>query len=187
MPVHNFLALFVTQIVVYSGQDISFALQYFQFVILDDAVVKGHLLPQDYVKPEIRIANYYLEWNSTSHGIHHNEGTRLKLFIKDVIPYFDTIYHGAKELQIIVDKSKGMDARRFNDAFSPMIQVSTSKFPIMYTLAMKSDGATSLDRIEKIIIPRKETSGNQKEDDSMLSLSWNLGELLFDRTGAGKK
>jgi hypothetical protein len=59
---------------------------------ITEHIVGQHIISNGYVKPRIEIGNYYLEWNDKSYGIYQKEMSELKGFLKNVIPYFDTIY-----------------------------------------------------------------------------------------------
>ena len=138
------------------------------------AVANEYLVPKDYVKPDIKVGNYYMRWYSTSYGIPLKEVARLKRFIVDIAPYLTTVlYETASAIQKSVgEKTSAKAARLFEDAFSPRVLTSRRMDDIFYTLQMTADGTTTIGRKETITSERSKTG---------LALSWELGELLFNR------
>ena len=137
-------------------------------------VANEYLVPKDYVKPDIKAGNYYLKWYSSSYGIPLKEVARLKRFIVDIAPYLTTVlYETTSAIQKIVrEKTSAKAAKLFEDAFSPQVLTTRRMDDIFYTLQMEPDGTTTICRKETITLERSKTG---------LALSWELGELLFNR------
>lgn len=135
-----------------------------------------HVIPKDYVKPDIVAGNYYLKWDDSSHGIALKEAPELRGVISDLLPYISSaIYEAAKEIHAAIEENtKGADARRI-EAFSPELLLTRRRGDVSYTLQMKRDGATLLRRSETIVVD----DGSKKK--THLDVSWVLGELLFNR------
>ena len=138
------------------------------------AVANEYLVPRDYVKPDIKVGNYYLRWYSSSYGIPQKEVARLKRFIADIAPYLTTVlYESAGAIQRSVrEKTSAKAARLFEDAFSPRVLTTRRMDDIVYTLQMTDDGTTTIGRMETITSEQSKTG---------LALGWELGELLFNR------
>ncbi len=138
------------------------------------AVANEYLVPRDYVKPDIKVGNYYLRWYSSSYGIPQNEVAKLKRFIADIAPYLTTVlYESASTIQRSVrEKTSAKAARLFEDSFSPRVLTSRRMDDIVHTLQMTDDGTTTIGRKETITSERSKTG---------LALDWELGELLFNR------
>ena len=138
------------------------------------AVANEYLVPKDYVKPDIKVGNYYMRWYSSSYGISLKEVARLKRFIVDIAPYLTTVlYETAIAIQKSVgEKTTAKAARHFDDAFSTRVLTTRRMDNIFYTLQMTADGTTTIGRQETITSEQSKTG---------LALSWELGELLFNR------
>ena len=153
-------------------------------------IVSQYILDNGYEKPKIEIGNYYLKWNEKCYGIYPQEIFELKGFVKKLIQYFDVIY------QLINSLERPRSKERFflEKKLSPDIHFShrNKERLVSYDLYMMSDGATFIDRTEKIeIINNKDYSkfstrinvhkcnfGNLE-----LFLKSKLGQLLFNRQG----
>jgi hypothetical protein len=135
-----------------------------------------HVIPRDYVKPDIMVGNYYLKWDDSSYGIGRREAPELRSLINDLLPYISSaIYEAAKEIHTAIEENaKGAASRRI-EALSPELLLTRRSGDITYTLQMKRDGATLLRRSETIIVD----DGAKKK--TQLAVSWILGELLFNR------
>jgi hypothetical protein len=135
-----------------------------------------HVIPKDYVKPDIMAGNYYLKWDDSSYGIAQREAPELRGLISDLLPYISSaIYEAAKEIHAAIEENaKGSAARRI-EALSPELLLTRRREGITYTLQMKRDGATLLRRSETIVVD----DGSKKK--THLDVSWVLGELLFNR------
>jgi hypothetical protein len=134
-------------------------------------------MPRDYIKPEIKIGNYILKWDISSSGIAQKEVSELRRFVTDLAPYLSAaVYTAARGVQRHI-KEKAVskkEVRGFEEMFSPRLLLSRKirNNHIVYALEMTGDGATIISRQETIV------SVGVK---GKLILSWNLGELVFDR------
>jgi len=136
-----------------------------------------HIIPTDYVKPDIVVGNYYLKWDDSSYGIEHKEASQLRGLIHELLPYIPSaIYEAAKEIHTAIEENaKGAAARRI-EALSPELLLTHRRGDVIYMLQMKRDGATLLHRSETIIV-----DDDYKKKKPRLAVSWVLGELLFSR------
>jgi hypothetical protein len=140
-------------------------------------VANEYLIPKDYVKPEIKVGNYILKWDISSHGIAQREVAELKRFVIDLAPYLSTaVYNAARGIQrsIKEENAAAKEVRRLEEAFLPRLLLTRKIHnKIVYGLEMTGDGAT--------IISRHETITSEGSNNTKLTLSWNLGELVFNR------
>jgi hypothetical protein len=158
---------------------------------LTQEIVSQYIVANGYEKPKIEIGNYFLKWNEKCYGIYPKEIVELKEFVTNLIPYFEVIY------KLINSLERPRSKERFfqNKKLSPDIHFShrNKEHVISYDLHMMSDGATFIDRTEKIEIITKDYStfstrvnvpkGNF--DKLELFLKSKLGQLLFNRQGKG--
>jgi len=137
-------------------------------------VTNEYLAPKGHDKPHIKVGNYFLKWEVSSNGISRREAAELKRFVSDLVPYLSTsLLAAANGIQKGLNENLGAkEARRFEEAFSPRLLITRKIDDIVYELNMNGDGTTIISRNEIIM-----SEGNKTE----LTLSWNLGELLFDR------
>jgi hypothetical protein len=150
-------------------------------------IISRYIIDNSYEKPKIEINNYYLQWNEKCVGISPKEIVELKGFITNVIPYFDAVYKLINSLERPKSKKKIV----FNNKLSPDIHFShrNKAHLVSYDLYMMSDGATFIDRIEKIEIITKDdavlsTEVKRATDNFRkleLYLKSKLGQLLFIR------
>ena len=154
-------------------------------------IVSQYILANGYEKPKIEIGNYYLKWNEKCYGIYPKEIVELKEFVTNLIPYFEVIYKLINSLE----RPRSKERFFLNKKLSPDINFShrNKEHLVSYDLHMMSDGATFIDRTEKIEIITKDystfsTGVNVTKDnfDKLeLFLKSKLGELLFNRQGKG--
>jgi hypothetical protein len=154
-------------------------------------IVSQYILANGYEKPKIEIGNYYLKWNEKCYGIYPKEIVELKEFVTNLIPYFEVIY------KLINSLERPRSKERFfqNKKLSPDIHFShrNKEHLVSYDLHMMSDGATFIDRTEKIEIITKDystfstgvTVAKGNFDKLELFLKSKLGQLLFNRQGKG--
>ena len=154
-------------------------------------IVSQYILANGYEKPQIEIGNYYLKWNEKCYGIYPKEIVELKEFVTNLIPYFEVIYKLINSLE----RPRSKERFFLNKKLSPDIHFShrNKEHLVSYDLPMMSDGATFIDRTEKIEIITKDystfstgvnvTKGNF--DKLELFLKSKLGQLLFNRQGKG--
>jgi hypothetical protein len=154
-------------------------------------IVSQYILANGYEKPKIEIGNYYLKWNEKCYGIYPKEIVELKEFVTNLIPYFEVIYKLINSLE----RPRSKERFFLNKKLSPDIHFShrNKEHLVSYDLHMMSDGATFIDRTEKIEIITKDystfstgvnvTKGNF--DKLELFLKSKLGQLLFNRQGKG--
>ena len=156
---------------------------------ISEDIIAQYIISNVYEKPKIEVGNYYLKWNEKSYGIKGREINELKGFLIKVIPYFDIIYQLINSLE----RPKGKEKVSLNKDIFPDIHIShrNKKHLVIYDLYMLSDGATFIDRTEKLEIISKDynkisTSHNVPKDsynDLELFLKSKLGQLLFNRQG----
>jgi hypothetical protein len=154
-------------------------------------IVSQYILANGYEKPKIQIGNYYLKWNEKCYGIYPKEIVELKEFVTNLIPYFEVIYKLINSLE----KPRSKERFFLNKKLSPDIHFShrNKEHLVSYDLHMMSDGATFIDRTEKIEIITKDYSTFSKGvnvakgnfDKLELFLKSKLGQLLFNRQGKG--
>jgi hypothetical protein len=154
-------------------------------------IVSQYILANGYEKPKIQIGNYYLKWNEKCYGIYPKEIVELREFVTNLIPYFEVIY------KLINSLERPRSKERFfqNKKLSPDIHFShrNKEHLVSYDLHMMSDGATFIDRTEKIEIITKDYStfstgvnvAKGNFDKLELFLKSKLGQLLFNRQGKG--
>ncbi|MDW3612384.1 MAG: hypothetical protein QOK90_09685 [Nitrososphaeraceae archaeon] len=154
-------------------------------------IVSQYILANGYEKPKIEIGNYYLKWNEKCYGIYPKEIVELKEFVTNLIPYFEVIYKLINSLE----KPRSKERFFLNKKLSPDIHFShrNKEHLVSYDLHMMSDGATFIDRTEKIEIITKDYStcstgvnvAKGNFDKSEFFLKSKLGQLLFNRQGKG--
>lgn len=154
-------------------------------------IVSQYILANGYEKPKIQIGNYYLKWNEKCYGIYPKEIVELKEFVTNLIPYFEVIYKLINSLE----KPRSKERFFLNKKLSPDIHFShrNKEHLVSYDLHMMSDGATFIDRTEKIEIITKDYSSfstgvnvaKGNFDKLELFLKSKLGQLLFNRQGKG--
>jgi hypothetical protein len=154
-------------------------------------IVSQYILANGYEKPKIQIGNYYLKWNEKCYGIYPKEIVELKEFVTNVIPYFEVIYKLINSLE----RPRSKERFFLNKRLSPDIHFShrNKEHLVSYDLHMMSDGATFIDRTEKIEIITKDYStfstgvnvAKGNFDKLELFLKSKLGQLLFNRQGKG--
>ena len=154
-------------------------------------IVSQYILANGYEKPKIEIGNYYLKWNEKCYGIYPKEIVELKEFVTNLIPYFEVIYKLINSLE----RPRSKERFFLNKKLSPDIHFShrNKEHLVSYDLHMMSDGATFIDRTEKIEIITKDYStfstgvnvAKDNFDKLELFLKSKLGELLFNRQGKG--
>lgn len=154
-------------------------------------IVSQYIIANGYEKPKIEIGNYYLKWNEKCYGIYPKEIVELKEFVTNVIPYFEVIY------KLINSLERPRNKERFflNKKLSPDIHFEhrNKEHLVSYDLHMISDGATFIDRTEKIEIITKDYStfstgvnvAKGNFDKLEIFLKSKLGQLLFNRQGKG--
>ena len=156
---------------------------------INEDIIAQYIISNVYEKPKIEVGNYYLKWNEKSYGIKEREINVLKGFLIKVIPYFDIIYQLINSLE----RPKGKEKVSLNKDIFPDIHIShrNKKHLVIYDLYMLSDGATYIDRTEKLEIISKDynkisTSHDVPKDsykELELFLKSKLGQLLFNRQG----
>jgi hypothetical protein len=154
-------------------------------------IVSQYILANGYEKPQIEIGNYYLKWNEKCYGIYPKEIVELKEFVTNLIPYFEVIYKLINSLE----RPRSKERFFLNKKLSPDIHFShrNKEHLVSYDLHMMSDGATFIDRTEKIEIITKDYStfstgvnvAKGNFDKLELFLKSKLGQLLFNRQGKG--
>ncbi len=159
---------------------------------ISEDIIAQYIISNVYEKPKIEVGNYYLKWNEKSYGISQREINELKGFLIKVIPYFDIIYQLINSLE----RPKGKEKTSSNKDIFPDIHIShrNKKYRVIYDLYMLSDGATFIERTEKLEIISKyynkiSKSHNVPKDnynDLELYLKSKLGQLLFNRQGRGR-
>ena len=159
-----------------------------------DLLYDGSLYPL--IKPTIVIGNYFLMWHEKSLGLYSNEVIKFKNFIKNMIPYLETM------MKIIDGSSSTLSAK--NDPVKKVIFdkgrfTLTDKYnnQIFFILNIDNNGSTTLFREERLLINDKIYEkikiqygskdimillNKLKEFDNMVSIKWKLGDFLFDRT-----
>ena len=154
-------------------------------------IVSQYILANGYEKPKIEIGNYYLKWNEKCYGIYPKEIVELKEFVTNLIPYFEVIYKLINSLERPRSKERFFQTKKL----SPDIHFShrNKEHLVSYDLHMMSDGATFIDRTEKIEIITQDYStfstgvnvAKGNFDKLELFLKSKLGQLLFNRQGKG--
>jgi hypothetical protein len=154
-------------------------------------IVSQYILANGYEKPKIQIGNYYLKWNEKCYGIYPKEIVELKEFVTNLLPYFEVIYKLINSLE----RPRSKERFFLNKKLSPDIHFShrNKEHLVSYDLHMMSDGATFIDRTEKIEIITKDYStfstgvnvAKGNFDKLELFLKSKLGQLLFNRQGKG--
>jgi len=158
---------------------------------ISEDLIAQYIISNVYEKPKIEVGNYFLKWNENSFGINQREINELKGFLTKVIPYFDISYQLINRLE----RPKGKEKASPNKDIFPDIHIShkNKKYLVVYDLYMLSDGATFIDRTEKLEIISKDnkiaTSHNvpkERYNDLELYLKSKLGQLLFNRQGRSR-
>jgi hypothetical protein len=154
---------------------------------IPESILKDHLIPKDYCKPNIEVRNYYLKWNDESYGIPQKEIPELKRFVTNVVPFFDMTYEVLNNLEKPIHRDK----YRFYKELYPRVCIShTNKQSrvVRYELHMFSDGSTFIERIEAVEVATKTKNDNdtivnpqRRHFKPIFYLKWTLGELLFNR------
>ena len=154
---------------------------------INEDIIAQYIISNGYEKPKIEVGNYYLKWNEKSYGISRKEIFELKGFLTKVLPYFDVIYQLINSLE----RPRSKEKFSINNKLSPDIHFShrNQNHLVSYDLYMFSNGATFLERTEKIEIINKAYSKfatrlNVPKDnysDLEFFLKSKLGQLLFNR------
>ena len=154
-------------------------------------IVSQYILANGYEKPKIEIGNYYLKWNEKCYGIYPKEIVELKEFVTNVIPHFEVIYKLINSLE----RPRNKERLFLNKKLSPDIHFAhrNKEHLVSYDLHMISDGATFIDRTEKIEIITQDYStfstgvnvAKGNFDKLEIFLKSKLGQLLFNRQGKG--
>jgi hypothetical protein len=153
------------------------------------------------LKPEIRIGNYYFQWNAKGLGIDVHEINHLKNFIRKIIPPLEQYMVFLQN-----EKKNEIDKR---DPYTDKKQICIRekyKKRISFLMFIDSQGSTFFYREESCDIVDNKRFKVETEDDSYsensvdnnsivtdhdnghgdsgqvtAELKWLLGELLFDR------
>jgi len=153
---------------------------------------------QDYekytLKPDIRIGNYYFQWDANGLSIDVRETNHFKNFIRKIIPVLEQYMMFLQSVE-----KNGMDK---NDPYSDKKQISIKERynnRISFLMFIDYQGSTVFFREESHIIdnnlskhvkdygiesvnPSNINSGSGKNHSTIkMELKWLLGELLFDR------
>jgi hypothetical protein len=152
-------------------------------------IVSQYIKANGYEKPKLEIGSYYLKWDEKCYGIPHKEIFEIKGFLTKVIPYFDVTYQLINSLE----RPRSKERYVMNKRLSPDIHFShrNKERLVSYDLYMKSDGATFIDRTEKIEIVNQDYSKLSTHfnvpkanfDKPELFLKSKLGQLFFNRQG----
>src|SRR5215210_3317834 len=126
------------------------------YLKINEDIIAQYIISNGYEKPKIEVGNYYLKWNEKSYGICLKEILELKGFLTKVIPYFDVIY----QLINSIERPRSKEKFSLTNKLSPDIHFShrNQNHLVSYDLFMLSDGATFIDRTEKIEIINKDDS-----------------------------
>lgn len=103
------------------------------------------------VKPTIEIEGYPVEWTPMIEGIPEDEVSELKTFIRDAIPYFESVQQAADLLHKRIEKSKNMSRHEVGrDVFNIVIQlrhnIRGDPDRPDYVISMTWDGVIFIDR-----------------------------------------
>jgi hypothetical protein len=151
-------------------------------------------------KPEIIFGNYFFLWDEKSMGLYSNETIKFKNFIKNVIPYLETMMK-----MIDTYFSSSLSSSSKNDAVKKIVFDKKGLFSltdkynsyITFILNIDNDGSTIFFREERILINdelynKMKNHYNSKDMvlldklkdlDNVVSVKWKLGDLLFNRSG----
>lgn len=146
------------------------------------------------LKPDIRIRNYYFQWNEYGFGINSNEANHFKNFIRKTIPVLE------QYMRLLQNEGKiGIDK---NDNFRDKKQICVNEKynkNISFQMFIDSQGSTLFFREESCEIgiddgsqsaygcgiKSKDQSNmnffNSNHNDNKMGVRWLLGKLLFDR------
>lgn len=164
-----------------------------------DLLYDGTLHPL--IKPDIVFGNYFFKWDDKSLGLYSNEIIKFKNFIKNMIPYLETmmnIIESSSSSPSLSIKNDPMKKTIFDKAHFSISDKYNSC--IVFILNIDSRGSTTFFREERILIndelyyKMKIHYGSKemmllnklKDFDNVVSVKWKLGDLLFNRTGHNK-
>jgi len=155
------------------------------------------------IKPEIMFGNYFFLWDEKSLGLYSNEIVKFKNFIKNVIPYLETMMKIIDNYYYSSSSSSSSSLK--NDTVKKMIYDKKGQFSltdkynsyITFILNIDNVGSTTFFREERILINdeiyhKMENQYNSKDMilldklkdlDNIVSVKWKLGDLLFNRSG----
>jgi hypothetical protein len=157
-----------------------------------DLLYDGNLNPL--VKPDINFGNYFFKWDEKSLGLYSDEILKFKIFIKNMIPYLETLMKMFDTSTSIkkIDTSK---TKILHDKVQFSISDKYNSY-IIFTLNIDNTGSTILFREERILINDELYNKMQiqygaknlilldklKNFNDILSVKWKLGDLLFNRS-----
>lgn len=141
-----------------------------------------HIIPRDYVKPNVQVGNYYFEWSKDSYGVPRREESNLKAFIRDVLPYIESLYPMVNGLEQTISNARKPKQHQNKRSFSPRLHLSYANKNYRYDLLMSwDDGSTLISRTEEINFVDNVTLSNNSDSHARMGITWTLGELMFDR------
>lgn len=148
---------------------------------MEESLLKQYMAERCFVKPEIRMSNYALDWNESSYGIPQSEVSELKAFLRDILPYISgAFFNAAGQISATVEEEVGdtKKARKIQDSLTPELQICYRKADHAYTLQMRQDGTTIIRRNEAVTTFRDR---NKSTKSASLYLNFILGDLVFIR------
>ena len=144
-------------------------------------------------KPDIKMGNYYFQWESDGLGLTTGEINHFKNLIRKLIPVLE-------HYMIFLQDEKKENSINKNDPYRDKKQISIKdKYnkEISFLMLIDSQGSTVFFREEtcdidvrskfkdghKIYSENPSKIDSNDSSDIKIDLKWLLGELLFDRKG----
>ena len=149
---------------------------------MDQSSLQQYTASRCFVKPEIRLSNYFLKWDESSYGIPQTEVSELKAFLRDILPYISgALFKAAGKISTTIEEEIGdiKKARKIQESFSPELLLSRCRGDCTYILQMHQDGTTIMKRNEKVTIA--EAADSKQIKIRAFQLDFLLGELVFIR------
>lgn len=145
------------------------------------------------LKPDIRVGNYYFQWDANGLGIDISETQHFKNFVRKIIPVLEQymmllqkegIENGVDKNDPFSDKKRICIKERYNKTISFLMFIDSQGSTVFFreescSIANRSKHARDYG-IESVN-PGNINSSSKNHGTISIELKWLLGELLFDR------
>lgn len=125
--------------------------------------LEKEVLPNGYIRPEIKGEGFNFEWSKHSYGIPEDEKNQFKIFVQDVIPIIEELVIISRQIEKLTEKIKNLNQFQSHEAFEPLIELSQKT---VYYASITVDGMVYIDRKEII-------------SNSPIDARWELGRLVL--------
>ncbi len=146
------------------------------------------------IKPDIVFGNYFFKWEEKSLGLYSDEILKFKNFIKNTIPYLETLMNildtstdskkiDSLKIKVLIDKGNFSLVERYNSYITFILNISNNGSTIFFREERIFINNELYDKM-KIQYNTKDLIllDKLKDFNDVVSVKWKLGELLFNRT-----